>query len=62
MECVKAARFYHAGINLIQPIFASANLCFDHSSLELSMPDQFTMTPVTSSVTKVHLQARREVT
>jgi hypothetical protein len=40
MECVKAARFYHGpGINLLQPIFATANLCFDHSSLELSMPD-----------------------
>lgn len=38
MECVKAARFYHAAINLLQPIFASANLCFDHSSLELQCP------------------------
>jgi hypothetical protein len=39
MECVKAARFYHApGINLLQLIFASANLCFDHSSLELQCP------------------------
>jgi len=23
MQCVKAARFYHAGINLLQPIFTS---------------------------------------
>jgi hypothetical protein len=39
MQCVKAARFYHApGSNLLQLIFASANLCFDQSSLELQCP------------------------
>jgi hypothetical protein len=49
MQCVKAARFYHApGISLLWSTFDSAGPYFDQPRVAL-LPDQFTMTHITSS-------------
>ena len=67
MECVKAARFYHApDISLLPPIFAPVSLTFSQSGLAnpwFSFDElKVYVMPVTPLVTKVPVQARREVT